>query len=119
MVRIKVRVTIGEVTIEEGTARGTTTYETTMAEEERFEAITTGEKKTVEEMNAEITTREKTAEERESHRITGRQHISLQAKELQMSYRRGAKKCMEKILGEAEERRQCGISPAKMWLAGD
>ena len=51
---------------------------------------------------------------RESHRMTGRQRKSLQAKELQMSYRRGAKKCVEKILGEAEERRQCGIPPAEI-----
>ena len=48
---------------------------------------------------------------RESHRMTGRQRKSLRAKELQMSYRRGAKKCVEKILGDAEERRQCGIPP--------
>ena len=29
-----------------------------------------------------------------------------------MSYRRGAKKCVEKILGDTQERRQCGIPPA-------
>ena len=149
MVRIKVR-----VMIEEGTTGGTTTDETTMAGEERFEAITTGEEKTVEEMTTEITTGEKTVEEKiaeettaeitteektaeektveettieittgektageggrldgetteimteESHRMTGRQRKSLQAKELQMSYWSGAKKCVEKVLGEAEE----------------
>ena len=46
--------------------------------------------------------------------MTGRLCKSLQAKELQMSYRRGAKKCVEKILGEAKERRQCGIPPAEI-----
>ena len=35
--------------------------------------------------------------------MTGTQHKSLQAKELQMSYRRGAKQCIEKLLGDTQE----------------
>ena len=41
--------------------------------------------------------------------MTGTQRKSLQAKELQMSYRRGAKQCIEKLLGDTQERRQYGI----------
>ena len=65
MVRIKVR-----MMIEEGTTGGTTTDETTMGGEERFEAITTGEEKTVEEMTTEITTGEKTVEEKIAEETT-------------------------------------------------
>ena len=44
-----------------------------------------------------------------SNRLTGRQRKALQAKELQMEYRKNAKRCVEKILDDAQERRQCGI----------
>ena len=47
--------------------------------------------------------------EKSSHRMTGRQRKSLQAKEFQMSYCRGAKRCIEKLLGDMQERYQCGI----------
>ena len=53
--------------------------------------------------------RDGNSREKTSHRMTGRQHKSLQVKELQMSYRRGAKRCIEKPLGDTQERRQCGI----------
>ena len=49
--------------------------------------------------------------DKDSNRLTGRQSKALQAKELQMSYQKGAKRCVEKILGDTQKRRQCGIPP--------
>jgi len=53
--------------------------------------------------------RERSREPPRSNRLSGREHRALQAKELQMLYRRAAKKCVEKILGDSEERKQCQI----------
>ena len=59
----------------------------------------------------ESSRREGDHHEKDTNGMTGRQCKSFQAKELQMAYRRGAKRCVEKILGDVQERRQCGIPP--------
>jgi len=53
--------------------------------------------------------REKSREPPRSNRKSGRERKALQAKELQMLYRRAAKKCVEKILGATEDRKVCKI----------
>jgi len=53
--------------------------------------------------------REKSREPPRSNRKSGWERKALQAKELQMLYRRAAKKCVEKILGAAEDRKECKI----------
>jgi len=53
--------------------------------------------------------RDKSREPPRSNRKSGRERKALQAKELQMLYRRAAKKCVEKILGTAEDRKECKI----------
>ena len=59
--------------------------------------------------------RDRDSREKTSHRMTERQRKSLQVKELQMSYRRGAKRCIEKLLGDTQERHQCGIPPSTIY----